>query len=75
MITAVDFISVNVADQERAKRFYTDRLGLELVTDVPMGEPGGAKWIELRPPGARTKIVLNDSEGNCIGLTQAGDDD
>lgn len=59
MIAAVDFITVNVADQERAKRFYTDVLGLELVTDVPMGEPEGSKWIELRPRSAQTKIVLN----------------
>ncbi len=39
MITTVDFISVNVADQERAKRFYTDVFGLELLLDVPMPEP------------------------------------
>ncbi len=63
MITAVDFISVNVADQERAKRFYTDVLGLELLTDVPMGEPDGSKWIELRPRGSHTKIVLNHDPG------------
>ncbi len=58
MITAVDFVSVNVADQERAKRFYTKTLGFELLTDVPMGEPDGPKWIEVRPPGAATKLVL-----------------
>ena len=59
MITAVHFVTVNVADQERAKRFYSDVLGLDLLTDVPMGEPDGSKWIELRPPGAQTRIVLN----------------
>lgn len=58
MITRVDFVSVNVADQERAKRFYTDVLGFELLLDVPMGEPDGAKWIELRPRGSQTKVVL-----------------
>jgi lactoylglutathione lyase len=58
VITAVDFVTVNVADQERAKRFYTDVLGFELLTDVPMGEPDGSKWIEVRPPGTQTKLVL-----------------
>lgn len=63
MITAVDFVSVNVADQERAKRFYTEVLGLELLIDVPMGEPDGPKWIEVRPRGSHTKIVLFHNPG------------
>jgi predicted enzyme related to lactoylglutathione lyase len=58
MISAVDFVSVNVADQERAKRFYTDVLGLELLLDVPMGEPDGSKWVEVRPRGAQTRLIL-----------------
>ncbi len=58
MISAVDFVSVNVADQERAKRFYTEVLGLELLLDVPMGEPDGAKWVEVRPTGSKTKLIL-----------------
>jgi predicted enzyme related to lactoylglutathione lyase len=64
VITAVDFVSVNVADQERAQRFYTDVLGLDLLLDVPMGEPDGPKWIELRPPGSITKVVLFHSPDN-----------
>jgi len=67
VITAVDFVSVNVADQERAKRFYTQVLGLDLLLDVPMGEPDGPKWIELRPPGSATKVVLLHSPDNVGG--------
>ncbi|UPK73752.1 VOC family protein [Nocardioidaceae bacterium SCSIO 66511] len=61
MITAVDFVTVNVADQERAKRFYTEVLGFELLSDQPMGGPDdedGPRWIEVRPPGAFTRVVL-----------------
>jgi predicted enzyme related to lactoylglutathione lyase len=68
MISAVDFVSINVADQERAKRFYTDVLGLELLLDVPMGEPDGAKWVEVRPPGSQTKLILFHAPGAAGGM-------
>lgn len=61
MITNVDFVSINVADQERAKKFYTEVLGFELLSDQPMngpGDPDGPRWIEVRPPGASTRVVL-----------------
>ncbi|MBA2417647.1 MAG: VOC family protein [Nocardioidaceae bacterium] len=58
MITAVAFTTVNVADQQRAKEFYTDTLGFELLRDVPMGPPDGPRWIEVVPPGARTRLIL-----------------
>jgi lactoylglutathione lyase len=64
MIDAVAFVSINVADQDRAKKFYTEKLGFELMLDVPMGDAGGPRWIEVRPPGARTRVVLfHDPEG------------
>src|SRR6478609_2331797 len=68
MISAVDFVSVNVADQERAKRFYTEALGLELLLDVPMGEPHGAKWVEVRPRGSQTKLVLFHAPESVGGM-------
>ena len=58
MITAVAFTTVSCGDQERAKRFYTDVLGFELHRDEPMGDPDGPRWIEVSPPGARTRLVL-----------------
>jgi predicted enzyme related to lactoylglutathione lyase len=72
VIDAVAFVSINVADQDRAKKFYTELLGFELVLDVPMGDADGPHWIEVRPPGARTHIVLyHDPEsagsfGPCV---------
>lgn len=29
MITSVDFVSIDVADQQRAKRYYTNQRGSE----------------------------------------------
>jgi predicted enzyme related to lactoylglutathione lyase len=72
VIDAVAFVSINVADQDRAKKFYTEQLGFELVQDVPMGDPGDSRWIEVCPPGARTRVVLfhnpegTGSFGPCV---------
>ena len=41
-----------VNDLDRSVRFYTDVLGFELVTDMPMAgpdEPDGQRWIEAQP--------------------------
>ena len=43
----VTVVSIPVSDQERAKAFYVDTLGLELVRDddsVP-----GIRWIQVAP--------------------------
>ena len=58
MITSVAFTTVNCSDQQRAKAFYTEVLGFELRTDVPMGAPDGPSWIEVAPKGAETALVL-----------------
>jgi predicted enzyme related to lactoylglutathione lyase len=57
-ITHIGRTTIYVDDQDRAKAFYTETLGFELVLDMPMGEPGDARWIEVRPPGAQTNVVL-----------------
>lgn len=56
MISRVSVVGICVADQDRARAFYTEKLGFEVVRDDPMGE--GARWLELMPPGAETHVVL-----------------
>ena len=56
MIDAVGTVSVFVADQERAKAFYADVLGFEVLADSPFGE--GMRWVQLAPAGAQTSITL-----------------
>jgi catechol 2,3-dioxygenase-like lactoylglutathione lyase family enzyme len=45
MIRQVKFVSVPVADQQRALDFYTRKLGFSILTDQQMGP--GMRWIEL----------------------------
>jgi len=55
-ITSFEIISVPVSDQERAKRFYRDTLGFELLREESMGQ--GGNWIQLAPKGCSTTIAL-----------------
>ncbi len=55
-IRSFEIISVPVSDQQRAKRFYLEVLGFELVRESPMGP--GMSWIQLAPPGQSVTIAL-----------------
>jgi catechol 2,3-dioxygenase-like lactoylglutathione lyase family enzyme len=55
-ITKIQLLSVPVSDQDRARDFYVNTLGLELVRDNPMGED--TRWVEVAPKGAETSITL-----------------
>ncbi|BDG60390.1 VOC family protein [Caldinitratiruptor microaerophilus] len=70
MLTRVRSVGIYVSDQQRALEFYTQVLGCELVTDMPMGPgPDAPRWIEVRLPGDTTKLVLVTPRGqeNRIG--------
>jgi predicted enzyme related to lactoylglutathione lyase len=64
MIKGIKFCSIPVADQERALEFYTDKLGFAVATDQAMGE---YRWIELRIPGAETRVVLWPGQPDKVG--------
>jgi predicted enzyme related to lactoylglutathione lyase len=55
-ITGFEIISVPVSDQQRAKVFYRDVLGFELIREQPMGP--GMSWIQLAPKGQPVTIAL-----------------
>lgn len=62
MTTKILSVSVPVADQDAALRYYTEVLGCELRAD---DEPWpGARYVEVVPPGSDVGIVLlpRDSE-------------
>ncbi|MDQ0189753.1 VOC family protein [Alicyclobacillus cycloheptanicus] len=63
----VSFVSIPVTDQDRALQFYTEKLGFDVVTDQAFGN--GMRWIQLKPPGAETDVVLFTPPGqeNRIG--------
>jgi catechol 2,3-dioxygenase-like lactoylglutathione lyase family enzyme len=63
-ISRVRSAQIYCGDQDRAKRFWTDTLGCELIQDEPMGPDASAKrWIEVRPPGDDTILVLYTPDG------------
>ena len=62
MIKQIKFVSIPVADQNRALDFYTDKLGFTIITDQPFDEK--QRWIELRVPKAETRVVLFTPEGD-----------
>jgi predicted enzyme related to lactoylglutathione lyase len=78
MFKRIKFVGVPVRDQDRALAFWKDVLGLQLVTDQPMGP--GQRWIELRIPGAQTGIALftppghEDRIGSFVNLSFGCDD-
>src|SRR6476646_3530763 len=61
MIKQIKFVSIPVADQNRALDFYTEKLGFTIITDQPFDEK--QRWIELRIPKADTRVVLFTGEG------------
>jgi predicted enzyme related to lactoylglutathione lyase len=63
MITQVKFLSIPVADQQRAKAFYTEKLGFRIATDQEMGPGATQRWIELRIGKAETRVVLFTMDG------------
>jgi catechol 2,3-dioxygenase-like lactoylglutathione lyase family enzyme len=50
----INFVSVPVADQDRALAFYTGHLGFSVQTDAPYGE--GWRWIFLALSGGGTRL-------------------
>jgi catechol 2,3-dioxygenase-like lactoylglutathione lyase family enzyme len=55
-VESVAVVSVPVSDQERAKSFYVDSLGMKLVRDdssVP-----GMRWVQVAPPAGGTQLSL-----------------
>ena len=63
MITGVRQVSLPVADKERAKDFWTAKVGFAVHTDEPYGDE---RWIELAPPDGTPLLVLTErSEGDA----------
>jgi catechol 2,3-dioxygenase-like lactoylglutathione lyase family enzyme len=55
-ISHIQLLSVPVSDQQRAKAFYVETLGFDLVREGEV-QPG-MTWIQVAPPGAATSITL-----------------
>ena len=52
-ISHVQLFSVPVVRSDRARDFYVETLGFELVAEAEMGP--GMRWVQVRPVGAATR--------------------
>ena len=73
---SITVVSIPVADQERALRFYADTLGFEVVADAPFA---GLRWLQLSPPAGGPSISLvtwfeRMPPGSAQGLVLETDD-
>ncbi|KAI0105742.1 lactoylglutathione lyase [Nemania sp. FL0031] len=67
-------VTLVVDDYDRAKAYYCDVLGFDLVEDKPMGE--GKRWVIVRPGKEGAAIVLakatTDAQTTAIGNQTGG---
>jgi catechol 2,3-dioxygenase-like lactoylglutathione lyase family enzyme len=55
MALKIRLTSIMVDDQEKAHRFYTEKLGFVTKQDIPMGE---ARWLTVASPDAPDEVEL-----------------
>ena len=63
----IGLTSVYVEDQDKALAFYTEKLGFQLKRDMPLGNPGGDRWLTLvSPEGAHGVELLLEPSSNTL---------
>ena len=62
MVRGIKFVGIPVRNQDVSLKFYTEALGLKVVTDQPFTDT--QRWIELLIPGAETGLALYTPEGH-----------
>lgn len=55
MIRGVNQVVLTVEDQERAKKFWSEQMGFEVVEDSAYGDE---RWIAVLTPDGHTRLVL-----------------
>lgn len=71
MTIRIHVTSVFVNDQEHALRFYTEVLGFERRTDVPIGN--GDRWLTVGAPGQNNvELLLEPATHPAVGPYRDG---
>ncbi|MFC0110062.1 VOC family protein [Kibdelosporangium aridum] len=60
VIRGVNQVVLYVEDQQRAKQFWTEKMGFALAEDSPYGEDG--RWIAVASPDGNMRMVLSPRE-------------
>lgn len=64
----LEVVPLQVADIERAKRFYAEQLGFAVDLDIDAG-PGGRR-VQLTPPGSGCSIHVTAAGGSPPGTLE-----
>lgn len=59
-VSRISLVALLVHDYDAAIRFYVDVLGFDLVEDLDQGDK---RWVVVRPPHARTGLLLARADG------------
>ena len=71
-ISNIGVAMFTIADQDAAIAFYTQTLGWALRADVPFGDEGGNRWVEVAPPGSAARLALNPPMDGTPGGSAIG---
>lgn len=63
--------SLLVRDYDEAIAFYTEKVGLDLDEDIPLGS--GKQWVTLAPPGSTEMRLLLAKAAGAEQLGRVGD--
>lgn len=63
----LELVPIPVADVDRAKAFYVDKLGFNLDHDVQPGN--GMRVVQLTPPGSACSIVIGTGMAEIDKMT------
>jgi lactoylglutathione lyase len=56
LIKNIATVGVYVEDQQKAKQFWIEKIGFEVVAEHPMGPD--ATWLEVAPTNAQSRLVI-----------------
>jgi lactoylglutathione lyase len=65
MIRGVQQVVLYVDDQDRAKQFWTEKMGCEVVQDAAYGED--QRWLEVRTPDGMRLVLAKRLPGWSMG--------
>lgn len=69
VLRGVSKVFIEVEDQQRALKFWTQKLGFELLQDESYGP---SRWIELRTPDRAVVLVLALRAGDAVPPPEDG---
>lgn len=56
VIKQIGTVAIYVENQQKAKIFWSEKIGFEIIADHPMGPDGN--WLEVAPAGGQTRLVI-----------------